>query len=51
MPVEGRRLLPDVDADAIALDNAAWTYRHPSPFARRVKDRVAFEAVVEVVEL
>ncbi|MGO8873588.1 MAG: DUF427 domain-containing protein [Acidimicrobiales bacterium] len=22
--------------------NAAWTYRHPSPFARRVRNRVAF---------
>jgi uncharacterized protein (DUF427 family) len=22
--------------------NAAWTYRHPSPLARRIKDHVAF---------
>jgi uncharacterized protein (DUF427 family) len=22
--------------------NAAWTYRHPSPWARRIKDHVAF---------
>lgn len=22
--------------------NAAWTYRHPSPFARRIKGHVAF---------
>ena len=22
--------------------NAAWTYRHPSPFARRIKNHIAF---------
>ena len=30
--------------------NAAWTYRHPSPLARRIKDHVAFNNTVRVVE-
>ena len=30
--------------------NAAWTYRHPSPLARRIKNHVAFWNGVEVVE-
>ncbi len=30
--------------------NAAWTYRHPSPLARRIKDHVAFDNTVHVVE-
>jgi uncharacterized protein (DUF427 family) len=31
-------------------EDAAWYYPHPSPFARRIKDRVAFRHGVEVVE-
>lgn len=30
--------------------NAAWTYRHPSALARRIKHHVAFWNGVEVVE-
>jgi len=30
--------------------NAAWTYRHPSPLARRIKDHVAFAPLVSVDE-
>jgi len=28
--------------------NAAWTYRHPLPWIRKIKDRVAFWGAVEV---
>ena len=28
--------------------NAAWTYRHPSPLARRIKNHVAFSLIVDV---
>lgn len=31
--------------------DAAWTYRHPSPLARRIKNRVAFWAPVLVVDI
>jgi uncharacterized protein (DUF427 family) len=31
-------------------EDAAWCYPHPSPFARRIKDRVAFWRGVEIVE-
>jgi uncharacterized protein (DUF427 family) len=29
--------------------NAAWTYRHPCPWIRRIKDRIAFWNGVTVV--
>lgn len=29
--------------------NAAWTYRHPYPWVRRIKDHVAFWKGVEVL--
>ena len=29
--------------------NAAWTYRHPYPWIRKIKDRVAFWNDVQVV--
>jgi len=38
----------DVTARGTTNHNAAWTYRHPSPFARRVKHRVAFWQGVQV---
>ncbi len=37
-----------LDVDGAVLRNAAWTYRKPSPLARRIKDRVAFTGVVDV---
>ncbi len=37
-----------VDVDGVRADNAAWGYRHPSPFARRVKGRIAFWNGVQV---
>ncbi|PZS03548.1 MAG: hypothetical protein DLM56_09120, partial [Pseudonocardiales bacterium] len=29
---------------------AAWTYRHPSPLARKIKNHVAFWDVISVTE-
>ncbi|WP_353649974.1 DUF427 domain-containing protein [Nakamurella sp. A5-74] len=37
-----------VQVDGSASRNAAWTYRHPSPLARRIKNRVAFWGDVAV---
>lgn len=31
-----------VEVDGVRDRNAAWTYRHPSPLARRIKNHVAF---------
>ena len=39
-----------VEVDGVAERDAAWTYRHPSPFARRIKGRVAFWGPVDVVD-
>jgi uncharacterized protein (DUF427 family) len=39
-----------VDVDEARAPNAAWTYRHPSPLARRIRDHVAFAEQVEVRE-
>lgn len=38
----------DVSAGDATLRSAAFTYRHPSPLARRIKGRVAFWNGVEV---
>jgi uncharacterized protein (DUF427 family) len=35
----------------VVVDNGAWTYRHPSPLARRIKNRVAFHSSVDVREV
>lgn len=40
-----------VVVDGERSENAAWTYRHPLPLARRVKGRVAFWKDVEVREV
>lgn len=39
-----------VEVDGVGDRNAAWTYRHPSPLARRIKNHVAFWGQVQVVE-
>ncbi len=39
-----------VEVDGVTGRDAAWTYRHPSPLARRVKNRVAFWGPVHVVD-
>jgi uncharacterized protein (DUF427 family) len=38
-----------VEVDGVRDANAAWTYRHPSPLARRIKNHVAFWGRVRVV--
>ncbi len=38
------------EAGDAAARNAAWTYRHPSPLARKIKNHVAFWGAVTVVE-
>lgn len=37
-----------ISVDGVEHPDAAWTYRHPSLLARRIKDRVAFWGDVEV---
>ena len=37
-----------VTVDGARQQSAAWTYRHPSPLARKIKNRVAFWKGVEV---
>jgi len=39
-----------VAVEGVDGGNAAWTYRHPSPLARRIKNHVAFTPVVSVDE-
>ncbi len=39
-----------VMVEGIEDRNAAWTYLHPSPLARRIKNHVAFRNGVEVTE-
>lgn len=39
-----------VVVEGVTEQDAAWTYRHPSPFARRMKNRVAFWGSVTVVD-
>ncbi len=34
--------------DGVELRDAAWSYPHPLPFARRVKGRIAFWGAVDV---
>jgi uncharacterized protein (DUF427 family) len=38
-------------ADGTANRNAAWTYRHPTPLARRIRNHVAFWAGVTVEKI
>lgn len=39
-----------VEVDGVRDPNAAWTYRHPSPLARRIKNHVAFWGRVQISE-
>ena len=39
-----------VEVDGIRDANAAWTYRHPSPLAKRIKNHIAFRGNLEVVD-
>lgn len=40
-----------VTGGGASLRHAGWTYRHPSPLARRIKNHVAFWNGIEVVEV
>lgn len=37
-----------IATDGQASKNAAWTYLHPSPLARKIKHHIAFAAGVQV---
>ncbi len=37
-----------VTTDGVELADAAWSYPHPLPFARRVKGRIAFCGGIDV---
>lgn len=39
-----------VEVGGVTGRDAAWTYRHPSPLARRIKNRIAFWGPVQVVD-
>jgi len=39
-----------VSVDDVRRRNAAWTYRHPSPLARKIKNHVAFWDAISVTE-
>ena len=38
----------DVKADDAVAEGTAWTYRHPYPWIRKIRDHVAFWGPVEV---
>ncbi len=48
-PWKGAASYYTVEVDGARDTNAAWTYRHPSPLARRIKNHVAFWGDVVVV--
>jgi uncharacterized protein (DUF427 family) len=50
-PWKGVASYYSVHAGEVVVDNGAWTYRHPSPLARRIKNRVAFHSSVDVREV
>jgi len=47
-PWKGIASYYDISIRGSVNHDAAWTYRHPSPFARRIKNRVAFRQGVQV---
>lgn len=47
-PWKGIASYYDITIGGNVNHDAAWTYRHPSPFARKIKGRVAFWHGVEV---
>lgn len=50
-PWKGVASYADVVAGESRAQNAAWTYKHPFPTGRKVKDRVAFTDAVDVREI
>jgi len=49
-PWKGLASYYTVEVDGVRVRNAAWTYRHPSPLARRIKNYVAFWGGVQVID-
>ena len=47
-PWKGIASYYDITIAGTVNHNAGWIYRHPSPFARRIKNRVAFWQGVQV---
>ncbi len=47
-PWKGVAAYYHVEAEGGPNVNAAWTYRHPFPWIRKIKDHVAFCGAVEV---
>ena len=48
-PWKGIASYYSITVDSVTNRNAAWVYRHPSPLAGRIKNRVAFWRGVDVV--
>ncbi len=49
VPVEGLASYYHVEVGKDRNPSAAWTYRHPYPWIRKIKNRVAFWSGVEIV--
>ena len=49
-PWKGMATYWTVVADGVTAEHGAWTYLRPSPFARRIRGRVAFWNGVQVHE-
>ena len=49
-PWKGVASYYDVHVDGVVVPDGAFTYRHPSPLARRIKGRVAFWKGIEIDE-
>ncbi len=49
MPREGLASYYHVEVGENRNPSAAWTYRHPYPWIRKIKNRVAFWSGVEIV--
>ncbi len=48
-PWKGMASYYNLTVDGVINPDAAWQYRHPSPLARKIKNRVAFWHGVDVV--
>jgi uncharacterized protein (DUF427 family) len=47
-PWKGIASYYSIEVEGERLPNAAWTYRHPFPWIRRIREHVAFWGRVEV---
>ena len=48
-PWKGLASYYHVEADGVRSPDAAWTYRHPYPWIRKIKNRIAFWNGIEVL--